>query len=106
MSVNELARANGINKNAILRPGQRLNVRPPGGGVVRVASTSTPQADGTTTREMRYKVRRGDTLSSIARRFDVSVRQLQDWNGMGGSTALRAGQNLTIHVNGARDYGG
>ena len=38
--------------------------------------------------------------TGIARRYAVTVRELQSWNNMGGSTALRAGQSLTIHVGG------
>ena len=36
----------------------------------------------------------------------VTVRELQSWNKMGGSTALRAGQSLTIHVGGGAGIGG
>ena len=36
----------------------------------------------------------------------VTVRELQSWNNMGGSTALRAGQSLTIHVGGGSGIGG
>jgi LysM repeat protein len=36
----------------------------------------------------------------------VSVGQLQAWNGMQGSTSIRTGQRLTIHVDSRRDYGG
>jgi len=100
MTVTELAKANGISTKATLRIGQRLSVRPPASGeVTTVASTAT-------TRQIAYKVRRGDTLSGIARRFEVSVGQLQAWNGMQGRTGIRAGQRLTIHVDGRRDYGG
>ena len=56
--------------------------------------------------KVNYKVKRGDTLSGIARRFAVTVRDLQAWNNMGGSTALRAGQFLTIHVGGMASVGG
>jgi membrane-bound lytic murein transglycosylase D len=51
-------------------------------------------------RDVNYQVRSGDTLSSIARRFAVTVAQLQSWNQMGRSTALRAGQRLTVRANG------
>lgn len=43
-----------------------------------------------------YQVKGGDTLGSISRRFDVSVRELQQWNNLR-STLIRVGQNLTIH---------
>jgi len=102
MSVNELARANGINpKKHTLRPGQRLAVRPPatGGPYVQLASSDV-------TRQIEYTVRRGDTLSAIARRFDVSVRQLQGWNSLGVSSDIWPGQRLTIHVDASRDFGG
>jgi membrane-bound lytic murein transglycosylase D len=101
MSVGELARANGISARATLRPGQRLAVRPPASDGRAV----TPAAPGEK-RQVAYKVRRGDTLSSIARRFAVSVGDLQAWNGLQGTTAIRAGQRLTVHVDGSRDFGG
>ena len=44
----------------------------------------------------RHMVRRGETLSHIARRYDVSVRDIQRWNGMGRRTFIRAGQTLKI----------
>ena len=37
----------------------------------------------------RYKVRRGDTLSSIAEDFGVPPEKLRSWNRMKGSTADR-----------------
>ena len=42
-----------------------------------------------------YRVKRGDTLASIARVFQTSVASLRKWNGIKG-TAIRAGERLTI----------
>ncbi len=42
-----------------------------------------------------YKVRRGDTLSTIARRHHVSVRNLKRWNHLR-SNRIRVGQRLVI----------
>ena len=53
-----------------------------------------------------YKVRRGDTLSEIAERFDVSVRQLMTWNQLRQSTSLRAGQRLVVYTDPRRVNGG
>jgi len=53
-----------------------------------------------------YTVRRGDTLSGIARRFAVTVQELQGWNNMGRSTSLRAGQQLTIRLGDNTNVGG
>ncbi|MDR0895353.1 MAG: transglycosylase SLT domain-containing protein [Prevotellaceae bacterium] len=43
-----------------------------------------------------YKIRSGDTLGSIASRYGVSVRQIQSWNGLSG-TSIRAGRTLKIY---------
>jgi membrane-bound lytic murein transglycosylase D len=43
----------------------------------------------------RYRVRPGDTLSSIARQYGVSVANLRAWNGLHGDT-LAAGRMLTV----------
>jgi LysM repeat protein len=97
MTVSQLARLNGISTKGVLRPGQRLLVS---GSPASAAETPVP-ASG----KVSYTVRRGDTLSGIARRFSVTVRQLQAWNNLGGSTLVRAGQLLTIHVGGSSDVG-
>ena len=51
---------------------------------------------------MTYTVRRGDTLSQIARLFQVSVAQISNWNGLGTRSTIRPGQRLTIKVAGRR----
>lgn len=45
---------------------------------------------------IRYKVRSGDVLGSIARRYKVTVNQLRQWNGISGSM-IRVGQTLLIY---------
>jgi membrane-bound lytic murein transglycosylase D len=42
-----------------------------------------------------YKVRRGDTLSAIAAKFNVSVNDLKKWNKLT-STRLDIGQKLSL----------
>ncbi len=44
----------------------------------------------------RYKVRRGDNLSRIARNYGVSIKELREVNDLGDSSRLRRGQWLTI----------
>lgn len=45
-----------------------------------------------------YHVKSGDTLSHIAKRHKVSVRQIKQWNNLK-SDFLRIGQKLKIHTN-------
>ncbi|MGY8888271.1 MAG: LysM peptidoglycan-binding domain-containing protein, partial [Flavobacteriales bacterium] len=43
-----------------------------------------------------YRVKSGDVLGTIAERHGVSVRKIQDWNGLNSSN-IRIGQRLIIH---------
>jgi membrane-bound lytic murein transglycosylase D len=45
---------------------------------------------------IRYRVRKGDYLGRIAKRFGVSVSQIKRWNGLR-TSRLSIGQRLTIH---------
>jgi len=49
-------------------------------------------------REITYVVRRGDSLSSIARRFNVSVNKLVEWNAGAANKYLQPGQRLKMVV--------
>jgi membrane-bound lytic murein transglycosylase D len=51
-----------------------------------------------TIREITYVVRRGDSLSSIARRFKVSVGKIVEWNTGAGDKYLQPGQRLKMRV--------
>ena len=63
---------------------------------VVVASTTVPSAtEAATQSKLVYRVKRGDTLSSIARVFETSVASLKKWNDLRTNT-LRVGQRLTI----------
>jgi len=43
-----------------------------------------------------HRVRSGESLSVIARRYKVSVKDLQRWNNISDPSKLRAGRNLTV----------
>jgi len=66
-------------------------------------STAAPAAESS---RVTYKVRRGDTLTQIAERFNVSVQQLMSWNQMRQSNSLRAGQKIVVYVDPRRVSGG
>lgn len=101
----DLADANYLNATARVQPGQRLVVpRAPSAALlagrgasvpVRVAATDTDGREPETTRTV-YRVRKGDTLYSIARRHGVSIENLRSWNRLKGS-ALSIGDRLQIH---------
>lgn len=47
-------------------------------------------------RRRTYKVRQGDSLWSIAKRFNVTQKQLRVWNRLGWSNLIRPGQTLAV----------
>lgn len=114
VSRTDLAEANYLSVNAPLRAGQRLMV-PHEATVLMAARTdrrvpvaeSRPLAEQTIVTavdspagervKVIYKVRRGDTLSSIAQVFSTSVASLRTWNRISGSRVI-AGDRLTIYT--------
>jgi membrane-bound lytic murein transglycosylase D len=101
VSIPALAEENGLSSKAGLVTGARLEIPGSGSTSTRTASTGSKEASRVT-----YKVRRGDTLSEIADRFDVSVRELMTWNRLRQSSSLRAGQRLVVYVDSGRQTGG
>ncbi len=81
VSVNALARANGMKTTGILRAGT----------VIRIPGAVPSVGEGT-----RHVVRRGDTLWKIARKYGVSVGQLARRNRMHAGQTLRTGSVLHI----------
>jgi len=64
-----------------------------------------PQADGGRRRQIVYRVRAGDTLSSIARQHGMPVSTLARLNSLGAADSLVKGQRLVIKAS-ARRYRG
>jgi membrane-bound lytic murein transglycosylase D len=106
--VNTLAQANGLRPGDRLHAGQKLRV---GASTLSADSTlaagkathsanasaiSVAASDGS--RRVTYRVRRGDTLYSIARLLQVTVIELVGWNGMSGDRNLKPGQTLVAFV--------
>ncbi|MEB8386059.1 LysM peptidoglycan-binding domain-containing M23 family metallopeptidase [Rhodobacteraceae bacterium KMM 6894] len=50
------------------------------------------------TEPIRHKVARGETAYTIARLYNVSIRSLAEWNGLGADFAVRENQYLMIPV--------
>ncbi|WP_146074266.1 lytic transglycosylase [Pokkaliibacter plantistimulans] len=88
MSVKELASLNKLNPRTPLKVGQTLSLK-----ALQKSSAQQQVASS----KVNYKVRNGDSLSTIADRFNVSVKSLQTWNGLK-NHSIRAGQSLTVYT--------
>lgn len=83
-----------------LRPGQALRL-PPNAAFshandpIQAASLRSASRKADQTR--RYTIKRGDTLSTIARHFETSLENIRAWNpSIGKSGSIRAGQTIVI----------
>ena len=77
----EVAETNGITAQDPMGVGDELVVP-----LQLVSAAARPQ---------RYTVRRGDTMLTVADRFNISVEELRRWNGMSGS-GLRPGRAIYV----------
>ncbi len=89
----DLAAANGLTTRSRLRAGQSLMIP----RAVSAALASRPAAPPEPT-TVTYRVRSGDTLTRIAREFDITVNELKRWNSLS-SSRIDVGDRLTIHRN-------
>ena len=81
--ASEIATANGLKADAGVQPGDALVIPM----ATAVASAGVHQA--------RYTVRKGDTLITVADRFNVSVDKLRRWNRLK-SNGVKVGSSLSV----------
>ncbi len=62
------------------------------------ATTRTTTSTIGQTEPIRHRVQRGETAYSVARLYNVDVKALGDWNGLGPDLSVREGQTLLIPI--------
>jgi len=84
-----------VNENDLrstnIRIGQRLRIN------ANASRARTSITSNSGPRTVRHRVRSGENLSVIARRYGVTVRQIMNWNSLR-STTIRPGQRLRIQT--------
>lgn len=97
MPVSTLARLNNLGAQDTLVKGQRLVIK---------ASARRFRDEGVRSgRRVLYTVRRGDTVYSISRQFQVSVTQLKSWNGLNERHPIKSGRRIVMYVDSTRQQG-
>jgi len=87
---------NGLKKNRIT-PGKHLLIPVDLSGKTQDMSYLTTPGPVSKQQQILYRVRRGETLTKIAKKHNVSVEEIREWNkGMG--RYLRAGQKIKLVV--------
>lgn len=100
-TINELCKLNQISKDSILRIGMELEVPKAGDSVMNITKESAAvyqPTDFEGTGQV-YRVVSGDSLSKIAKQYDVSVSAIKATNGLSSDTIL-IGRELLIPVDG------
>ncbi len=97
VSIKQIAKWNGLSPKDPLRPGMKLTVWTDSSSAGRARSVSNPLPTQHI-RKVGYTVRRGDSLSRIASRFNVNLNDILKWNPLDRPEYLRPGQNLTLYV--------
>lgn len=77
-------------KSDTVHPGQKLKIHRSGS-----SSRSSASQGSTSSGYKTHTVKKGETLSSIARKYGCTVAELKKWNNLKGST-VRVGQKLKI----------
>jgi peptidoglycan-N-acetylglucosamine deacetylase len=90
-TVQAIVSANNLANPDSIKVGQQLVI--PGGGSAAVSGAAAMPTAG---QSRSYAVQRGDTLLSIARRFGLTVKQLQQANNITNPDKIYPGQTLVI----------
>jgi membrane-bound lytic murein transglycosylase D len=107
LTVNDLTQANNITVQKAISVGQSLIIpmsgtaKAPQSAAASVAPSTRTSKAPVTVSSSSYTVRRGDTLSLIAAKFNVTINDLKKWNKLI-STRLNVGQKLAIGESKAR----
>jgi membrane-bound lytic murein transglycosylase D len=88
-SMKDIILSNGIREKHFIRAGQKLKIPVRGGGSRAYAFSSELLPGG------KYKIKKGDSLWLIAKKFNTDTRKLQKLNGLK-STRLYVGQILKV----------
>lgn len=96
-TVRDIARLNEIRDAALIHPGDRLLIPMPAELAERARlreAESGHYVPPAGYERVNYKVRRGDTLSGIARKLGVTLRHLRRVNNMQGNALIRPGDRI------------
>ncbi|MGF2685461.1 LysM peptidoglycan-binding domain-containing protein [Marinobacter sp. DUT-3] len=95
VSVRQVAAWNNMAPGDPLIPGKRLVIW---SQTTQPKTTASNDRGKAMVRKVGYKVRKGDSLSAIASRFSVNVRDIASWNDLNSARYLQPGQSLVLYV--------
>ena len=97
VNIGTLSRWNNLHPDQKLMPGDKLKIR--------MNKTSDPSDEPHGKRagkEIIYVVKEGDTLWSIAKKFNLTISQIKTWNHLNDEDRIRPADRLKLRVGGIR----
>jgi len=98
-TLSGIARKHGVTVSALMQANHLRDHRIRAGKDLIIPLSASPtlaiDTSPVASRRMKYRVRKGDSLYRIARRFGVRIQDLKKWNRLA-SNNLRPGQTLTV----------
>jgi len=96
VNIGALSRWNNLHPDKKLMPGDKLRVR-----------INTPPEPGNgfqkkEVKEIIYIVREGDTLWSIAQKYNITIEEIRSWNSLNGGDRIYPSDRLKLKVGGIR----
>lgn len=92
----QLARWNSLSRPYVIKPGQRLRITAPASGSAKPVSRGKKAKTGRSAKTY-YRVKKGDTVYSIARKHGLRASEIIAWNGLRKPYRIYRGQRLRIH---------
>lgn len=93
VNIGALSAWNKLHPETKLMPGDQLKIKLGEGG-----SPSRPPLNEKRNREITYVVKRGDSLWSIASRYNVSVSEIKRWNNLDGNDRIFPSDRLKLKL--------
>jgi membrane-bound lytic murein transglycosylase D len=106
VTVAQVRKWNRLTSRTKLRPGRTLSIltdlptastaaaQPP----KRSGSNGTAPVSGSEPIRVVHRVKKGDTLHTIATNYNISINSIRDWNNLSQDGSIRIGERLTIYV--------
>ncbi len=97
VNIGALSRWNNLDPEKKLMPGDKLKIK--------INSPSDPVGELPKKKEGKeiiYVVKEGDTLWSIAKKYNVTISEIKSWNNLNGGDRIHPSDRLKLKVGGIR----
>lgn len=97
VSSNKLAALNNMSGKQRLQPGQTIVVPASTTAIMALAGQTREDKKSGSSRVVYHKVKKGESLPDVARRYGASPNEVASWNKLSSKSKLKVGQKLKIY---------